>query len=121
LGWHSLAPHPSAVSFMEWWEQAAEATCGLTKKGLNSLIALSGWIIWNHRNICVFDGLSPSVPEALIQAREELRLWEMAGAKGLLSCMLERIDYWANPREGGCIEFIHGPHGPSHMGLIHIL
>jgi hypothetical protein len=32
-----------------------------------------------------------------------------------------RIDYWANPREGGYTEFIHGPHGPSHMGLIHIL
>jgi hypothetical protein len=25
------------------------------------------------------------------------------------------------PAKGGCIEFIHGPHGPSHMGLIHIL
>jgi hypothetical protein len=43
-------------------------------KGLNSLIALGAWILWNHRNRSVFDGLSPSVPAALSQAREERHL-----------------------------------------------
>jgi hypothetical protein len=50
---------------------------------VNSLIALGAWIIWNHRNRIVFDGISPSVSAALCQAREEQQLWEMAGAKGL--------------------------------------
>jgi hypothetical protein len=50
---------------------------------INSLIALGAWIIWNHRNRIVFDGISPSVSAALCQAREEQQLWEMAGAKGL--------------------------------------
>lgn len=52
-------------------------------KGLNSLIALGAWILWNHRNRSVFDGLSPSVPAALSQAREERHLQEMTGPKGL--------------------------------------
>jgi hypothetical protein len=34
-------------------------------KGVNSLIALGAWIIWNHRNRIVFDGISPSVSAAL--------------------------------------------------------
>jgi hypothetical protein len=54
-------------------------------RGVNSLIALGAWIIWNHRNRIVFDGISPSVSVALCQAREDQQLWEMAGAKGL-SC-----------------------------------
>jgi hypothetical protein len=54
-------------------------------RGLNSLIALGAWILWNHWNRIVFDGLSPtpSVSAALCQAREKQQLWEMAGAKGL--------------------------------------
>jgi hypothetical protein len=43
-------------------------------KGVNSLIALGAWIIWNHRNRIVFDGISPSVSAALCQAREEQQL-----------------------------------------------
>jgi hypothetical protein len=31
------------------------------KKGVNSLIILGAWIIWKHRNACVFEGLAPSV------------------------------------------------------------
>jgi hypothetical protein len=31
----------------------------IARKGLNSLISLGLWILWNHRNACVFDGLSP--------------------------------------------------------------
>ncbi|GJM86848.1 hypothetical protein PR202_ga02746 [Eleusine coracana subsp. coracana] len=31
------------------------------KKGFNSLVALGAWIIWTHRNACVFDGAAPSI------------------------------------------------------------
>jgi hypothetical protein len=55
----------------------------MAMRGLNSLIALGAWILWNPRNRIVFDGISPSVSAALCQAREEQQLWEMAGAKGL--------------------------------------
>ena len=41
------------------------------------------WILWNHRNRCVFDGVAPSVAGALVVAGEERRLWTTAGAQGL--------------------------------------
>jgi hypothetical protein len=44
---------------------------------------LGVWIIWKHRNRCVFYGLVPSVAAALLAAREEALLWTMAGARGL--------------------------------------
>jgi hypothetical protein len=56
---------------------------GLTKKGLDSLIILGAWILWNHRNKCVFDGCSPNVIMSLRAADEERKKWEIVGAKGL--------------------------------------
>jgi hypothetical protein len=52
---------------------------------LNSLIMLGAWVLWNHRNRCIFDGLSPNIANFLIQIGDECRLWETAGAKGLSS------------------------------------
>jgi hypothetical protein len=51
-------------------------------KGLDSLIILGFWTIWNHRHSCVFDKITPNV-DAAIRAEEERVLWEMAGAKNL--------------------------------------
>jgi hypothetical protein len=83
FGLHSLAPQPGLTSYLDWWEASSEAVQGVVKKGLNSLIILGAWLIWNHRNRCVFDGQSPSLPYILRQADDERRLWELAGAKGL--------------------------------------
>jgi hypothetical protein len=55
----------------------------ITKEGLNSLIILGAWTIWNHRNKCVFEGASPNMVESLILLGEERRLWMLAGARGL--------------------------------------
>jgi hypothetical protein len=55
FGLHSLAPQPGLTSFLEWWKGAAEAVQGMVKKGLDSLIILGSWKIWNLRNRCVFD------------------------------------------------------------------
>ncbi|GJM91702.1 hypothetical protein PR202_ga08105 [Eleusine coracana subsp. coracana] len=68
---------------MDWWKMASDTAGGLTCRGLNTLIILGAWILWNHRNRCVFDGISPSLAAALVQAGEERYLWELAGAKGL--------------------------------------
>jgi hypothetical protein len=68
---------------MGWLEKIDKSSGDMAMGGLNSLIALGAWILWNHRNRIVFDGLSSSVSAALCQAREEHQLWEMAGAKGL--------------------------------------
>jgi hypothetical protein len=44
---HSLAPQPTYLIFDEWWEKASMAISRITKGGLNSLIILGAWTIWN--------------------------------------------------------------------------
>jgi hypothetical protein len=53
VGHHSLTPQPTYLLFDDWWERGSMATSGLTRKGLNSLIILGAWTIWNHRNRCL--------------------------------------------------------------------
>jgi len=85
VGLHSLSPQPSDTSFDSWWEKASGATSGLIQKGLNSLIVLGAWTLWNHRNRCIFYGITPNLGGALTLAGEERQLWNLAGAKGLSS------------------------------------
>jgi hypothetical protein len=56
---------------------------GQLHKGLNSLVILGAWTIWNHHNRCVFDGVPPCLARALLLASEELQLCGLAGAKGI--------------------------------------
>ena len=71
VGLHSLAPQPSDQFFNTWWETVNEATSGMVQHGLKSLIILGAWIIWNHWNRCVFDGMTSTVCQALIVEGEE--------------------------------------------------
>jgi hypothetical protein len=80
VGLHSLAPKPNDLCFDEWWEKVHMTTLALTRRGLNSLIILGAWILWNHRNRCVFDGATPNMVDSLILLRNERRMWIMAGA-----------------------------------------
>jgi hypothetical protein len=41
------------------------------KKGVNTLVLLDTWIIWKHRNACVFEGASPSVNTILSDLKDE--------------------------------------------------
>jgi hypothetical protein len=44
---------------------------------------LGAWVIWKHRNACVFEGASPSVNSILHELNDEHSLWCFAGAKKL--------------------------------------
>jgi hypothetical protein len=87
VGLHSLVPEPNDLFFDEWWEKVHLTTSALTRRGLNSLIILGAWILWNHRNRCVFDGAAPNMAESLILFGNERRMWMMAGARGLSHLM----------------------------------
>jgi hypothetical protein len=56
---------------MERWQRTSELDLGLIKKGLNSLIILGAWILWNHQNRCVFYGIAPNTVTATAQAEDE--------------------------------------------------
>ena len=62
-----------AVPYKQFW------TWGVT---LQSLPLMIGWSIWNLCNRCVFDGVSPSLSLIMVQVRDELKLWGLAGARG---------------------------------------
>jgi hypothetical protein len=59
--------------------------------GLNSLILLVLWHLWKHRNACVFEGMSPSVPRIILDISKDIDMWCMACAKGLSSLGLGRV------------------------------
>jgi hypothetical protein len=54
---------------------------GLAAKGPNTLIILGSWTIWNHRNRCVFDRISPSLELAFRRLEEETVLWRLQGLR----------------------------------------
>jgi hypothetical protein len=41
------------------------------KKGVNSLIILGAWMIWKHKNACVFEGVAPSVNSIVRDLKDE--------------------------------------------------
>jgi len=83
VGLQILAPQPDETSFDDWWEKASERVSGQVRNGLNSIIILGAWSVWNHRNRCVFDGAPPDLDAVYNAIREELRLWNLAGARGI--------------------------------------
>jgi hypothetical protein len=83
FGLQAFAPQTDNHSFDDWWEQASKRVDGQNKKGLNSVIILVAWMIWNHLNGCVFDGRRPDLNGLLTSVLEEAHMWELAGAQGL--------------------------------------
>lgn len=63
---------------------ASRSVNGEAQQGLNSIIILGAWTIWKHQNDCMFNGASPGMSTSLNMAREEVVMWSMAGAKGLV-------------------------------------
>ena len=61
------------------------------RKDFNSLVTLGAWIIWKHRNMCVFDGCSPSLVVALRAAREEVVLWSLTEIKALSFLRIDEL------------------------------
>jgi hypothetical protein len=78
-----LVPQLADEVFEDWWCASSSHVQEQHRKGFNSLVVLGAWVIWKHRNLCVFNGTTPSMPAALLVARVEALLWTVARAKGL--------------------------------------
>jgi hypothetical protein len=53
------------ISFAEWWRKSSRKVQKQHRKGFNSLVILSAWILWKHGNSCVFHGSTLSIQIAL--------------------------------------------------------
>ncbi|XP_039853738.1 uncharacterized protein LOC120712091 isoform X2 [Panicum virgatum] len=53
---------PNAKYFLPMtWKKAERKLRKQHRKGFNSLCILGAWILWKHRNACVFEGVSPNL------------------------------------------------------------
>ena len=71
------------TTFFTWWSKAVDESSGCLRKGLNSIMALSAWSIWKHRNAVIFENRCPSTEDLIRSIKDDARLWAKAGARGL--------------------------------------
>jgi hypothetical protein len=69
-----LVPQPRVSSFEAWWLASSQQHQGQARSAFNSLVILGAWVIWKHRNECVFQRVSRCVAVAIHVAREEALL-----------------------------------------------
>ena len=67
----------------EWWLSAKELAPPAHRKALKSIALLVPWMLWKHRNACVFDNATPSIESLVDRIKDEARCWAKAGAQGL--------------------------------------
>ncbi|XP_071680410.1 uncharacterized protein [Lolium perenne] len=85
LSWiRSTSSPPTAEGdFAEWWSQVVRTAPRQLRKGTSSVIMLTTWWIWKHRNAAVFDNARPSVTSLFNDITADARLWADAGARGV--------------------------------------
>ncbi|KAK1605761.1 hypothetical protein QYE76_029434 [Lolium multiflorum] len=85
LSWIRSTAGPPTVEgdFAEWWSLVVRTYSRQLRKGTSSLIMLTGWWIWKHKNVAVFDNVCPSVTSLLSDIKAEARQWANASARGL--------------------------------------
>uniref|UniRef100_K3YLJ7 Uncharacterized protein n=1 Tax=Setaria italica TaxID=4555 RepID=K3YLJ7_SETIT len=74
-----LQPELEDSFFEDWWARVSDIADGQVQKGLDSIIILVAWSVWNQHNRCVFDGLQPDVNSVLSSIRDDMHLWCIAG------------------------------------------
>lgn len=85
LAWLRIpAPTPNQEpTLMDWWLHAKGNTPPILRKALKSIALLVPWMIWKHRNSCVFDNARPSLHTLVDRIKDAARSWAEAGATGL--------------------------------------
>jgi hypothetical protein len=70
-----------------------QTTTHQLRKGTSSLITLTAWWIWKHRNVVVFDNARPSVSSLLNAIRAEARQWVDGGEPGFFANYSLRLGF----------------------------
>ena len=94
LSWLRLTCRAPAdeASLTVWWHLARQSTPKPMRKGLASASQLIPWMIWKHRNDCVFNNARPSIDTVVARIRDEAALWARAGALGLRAILPQSWD-----------------------------
>uniref|UniRef100_A0A453NPX8 Reverse transcriptase zinc-binding domain-containing protein n=2 Tax=Aegilops tauschii subsp. strangulata TaxID=200361 RepID=A0A453NPX8_AEGTS len=98
--WHEVlswlrvpGPPPAQVpSLNDWWQSTRQLVPKPMRKGLASAVLLVPWMLWKHRNDCVFNHGCPLVADLLTKIKEEATLWAAAGALGLRAIIPQTWD-----------------------------
>ena len=64
VGLQHLCPQQNEY-FDGRWDRISKEVVDVLRKGLNSLVILGTWTLWNDHNKCISDGASLSVARAL--------------------------------------------------------
>lgn len=64
-------PRQNERSFAGWCRRTMKKVRKKDKKGVNSLIILTAWSIWKHRNDCTFERASPSLATILNAIKDD--------------------------------------------------
>jgi hypothetical protein len=89
LAWYSLLassampPSRSRCFNHDWWLAVKPTIPRAIRKGLATTTLLTSWMLWKHRNGCVFDGDKPSTRRLNDHIHAEAKLWARAWANGL--------------------------------------
>jgi hypothetical protein len=54
FGVHDLLPQTTVLDLRSWWMNISTMVAKEVKREFNSLAILGSWLIWNHRNNCIF-------------------------------------------------------------------
>ena len=85
LSWLRMTCRPpnNDASLFGWWQDSQQGTLKPPCKGLASITLLTPWMIWKHRNTCIFEHARPSAGSLVQMIKEEAAAWASAGAPGL--------------------------------------
>ncbi|XP_073355226.1 uncharacterized protein [Aegilops tauschii subsp. strangulata] len=95
ITWHEIlswcratvTPPDGSATFFTWWSESIDSSPASLRKGISTIIVLTAWHLWKHRNACVFDGAQPSNTVLSRDIKLEARLWARAGATGLANIL----------------------------------
>ena len=73
LGLQALALGLDDLIYDDWWDNLSNRVAGQVRKGVNSIVILGAWNLWNQRNRCVFDGADPDLSNIISNTKEDLQ------------------------------------------------
>ena len=91
---------PSAQDALMPWLCGKQAAGTMARKDLHTILLLTLWELWKHRNAVVFDGASPSTGSLMQKIEAEGRIWSMTGLmKGNMDFVFAGLARWISGEE----------------------